>query len=233
MGTDPKKFWESKILAWERGRYTPRQVESVSFMERIADLSSMSLRYRIRISVELLKPFLSGRSILEVGCGSGIIAADLLEAGASRYHGIDIAATAIAAAARRKQQHGWDDRITFEEASVISMRDVEHDVVLSLGVLDWLTDEEHVILFCKQGRADYLHAIAEKRLSLQQMIHRAYVHFAYGHRTQGYKPRYLSAVAIARIAARHGKPEAFAFRHPRLSFGALVSSLPIGDRIAT
>ena len=73
------------------------------------------------------------------------------------------------------------------------MPKVTHDVVLSLGVLDWLTDEELAILYEKQGRADYLHAIAEQRASIQQLIHRAYVHMAYGHRTQGYKPRYFTA----------------------------------------
>lgn len=231
MSTDPKQFWEDKILSWERGRYTPRQAGKVSLMERIADASSVSLRYRIRISVELLKPHLAGKSVLEVGCGSGIIAKDLIDAGASSYHGIDIAKSAIEAAEVRKREQGWDDRITFAVDTVRSMPKVTHDIVLSLGVLDWLTDEELAVLFEQQGKADYLHAIAEKRFSVQQMIHRAYVHMAYGHRTQGYKPRYFPASQIAALAARHGKAEAYAFRNPQLSFGALISSLPIGDRI--
>jgi SAM-dependent methyltransferase len=226
---DPKAFWEDKILTWELGRYQPR-VANNSLLERIADWSSRSLRYRCEISVALIGDNLKHKSILDIGCGSGLLAQEFIDRGATSYLGIDFAESAIRAAEARRQQTRSRDRIAFKVASVRSMP-IEQDIVFSLGLLDWLSNEELAILFEKQGRADFLHAIAERRTSIQQLIHRAYVHLSYGHRTQGYKPRYFSAAEIARLAARHRSGPTYAFRDPRLSFGALISTFPIGDPI--
>ena len=231
MSVDPKAFWEDKILSWERGRYQRVQT-SGGLLERIADASSRSLRYRIRIGVELLAPHIKGKSILEVGCGSGIIAQDLISAGASRYLGIDIAENAIAIANRRKAELGWGDEITFKVGTIRELPPVQEDVVLSLGVLDWLTDEELEILFQRQGKAHFLHAIAEKRNTLSQLAHRAYVQVSYGYRTGAYRPRYFKASTIAALARKHQPGPFYAFRNRQLSFGALISSLPVGDPIA-
>jgi SAM-dependent methyltransferase len=230
MTVDPKDFWEKKILTWEEGRYEPRKARG-TLLERIADASSASLRYRIKVGVELLEPHVKGRSVLEVGCGSGLVAQRFIDLGATSYHGIDIAEAAIEIANQRKKEQGWSDRVTFAVDTVKDMAPVKHDIVFSLGVLDWLTDPELEALFAKQGKADFLHAIAEKRASISQYLHRAYVHMSYGHRTGAYRPRYFLAAEIARLAARHRPGPFYAFRNPKLSFGALISSLPIGDRI--
>jgi SAM-dependent methyltransferase len=230
MTVDPKKFWEDKILSWEEGRYEPRKAKG-SMLERIADASSRSLRYRIQIGVELLKDHVKGKSVLEVGCGSGLIAQKFIDAGASRYVGFDIAENAIEIANKRKADQGWSDKISFHVGSIDAMPAVTEDVVFSLGVLDWLTDAELATLFARQGRAQFLHAIAEKRVSLSQYAHRAYVQVSYGHKTGAYRPRYFTAAEIAQLGAAHQPGPFYAFRNPKLSFGALIASLPIGDQI--
>jgi SAM-dependent methyltransferase len=231
MSVDPKGFWEDKILTWEQGRYEPKTAQG-GLIEKIADASSRSLRYRIQIGPELLKDYVKGRSVLEVGCGSGLVAQRFIELGATSYHGIDIAENAIAIAEQRKLEQKWSDKISFAVETVRNMAPVTHDLVFSLGVLDWLTDEELAILFEKQGKADFLHAIAEKRYSVSQYLHRAYVQVAYGHKTGAYRPRYFRAAEIARLAARHRPGPFYAFRNPKLSFGALIASVPIGPKIA-
>lgn len=230
MSVDPKAFWEDKIITWEEGRYEPRKSKG-GLLERIADASSRSLRFRIRTAVELIADKVKGKSVFEIGCGSGLLAQRFIDLGATSYHGIDIAENAIAIARKRHVEQMWSDRITFEVGTVRDMAPTTADIVFSLGVLDWLTDDELVTMFHKQGKADFLHAIAEKRHSPSQYIHRAYVHVAYGRHTGAYRPRYFRAGDIARMAAAARPGPFYAYRDPRLSFGALISTYPIGTRI--
>lgn len=230
MSVDPKAFWEEKILTWEEGRYEPRKSKG-GLLEKIADASSRSLRFRIQAAVELLAPHVKGRNVLEIGCGSGLIAQRFIDAGATSYLGIDIAESAIDIARKRQKEQNWSDKIRFDVGTVTGMAPVVQDVVVSLGVLDWLTDAELAVMFEKQGKADFLHAIAEKRHSISQYAHRAYVQVAYGHRTGAYRPRYFKAAEIARMAAKHRQGPFYAYRDPRLSFGALIATMPVGPRI--
>lgn len=226
--TDPKQFWEKKILGWETGRYYAASGEARGLLEKIGDWSSRSLRFRIQVALDLMRPHVRGKRVLELGCGSGLLARGFIEAGATEYLGIDIAESAIAGANGRKAAEGWGDNVQFRVDTVRDMPAISHDVVFSLGLLDWLNDDELDILFEKQGRADFLHAIAERRRSVQQWLHRNYVHVCYGWKTQGYVPRYFSVPEITQRAARWRSGPFHVYRDPRLSFGALISTCPIG-----
>jgi hypothetical protein len=156
------------------------------------------------------------------------MAAKFIEYGAASYRGIDIAETAIERARERYGEH--DPRIRFEVGNVADMPPLAADLVISLGLFDWLKDDEITEVFRKSGAADFLHAIAERRPGFQQALHRAYVQLAYGYRTDSYRPRYLTSDHIkTRVTEVHGP--VYVYRSWRLSFGALISSLPIGQEI--
>jgi hypothetical protein len=70
---DSKQFWEDKILTWEDGRYG-EEVKAGSWLERIANRASGSLRFRLTITKELLASHVKGKHIVELGCGSGFLA---------------------------------------------------------------------------------------------------------------------------------------------------------------
>lgn len=226
---DPRKFWEEKIIGWEEGRYG--QSDKGGLLEAAANRASRSLRFRIKIAGELLAPHVSGKKVVELGCGSGLLAPVLMQAGAESYLGLDIAENAIDAANDRARELGLPDTVGFKVARVADLDDLDADLVFSLGLLDWLSDDELEKLFRVSGQAHFLHAIAEKRFSIFQWLHRLYVQLAYGHRTGSYRPRYFTAKRIAELAQAQAKRPAYVYRDPRLSFGALVSSLPVGEAL--
>ncbi|MCB9665416.1 MAG: methyltransferase domain-containing protein [Alphaproteobacteria bacterium] len=229
-GFDRKAFWEHKILGWERGRYREGEGEP-GLLQRIADWSSDSLRFRIPFAAELLTPFVEGRTVVDLGCGSGLLTGLLLDAGAAHVRGIDIAESAIVAARARAEEAGWGDRASFEVGTTQGLDRLEADFIVSLGLTDWLTDDELDHLFALGGQAHVLHAYSELRASPSQLAHRAYCWASYGLKTGGYVPRYFSTRSFARRLARRRPGPVHVVHHPRLAFGALITSLPIGEQV--
>ncbi len=221
---DPKIFWEEKILGWEDSRYGDR---SRGWMEKIAGRASSSLRFRIRAAVALLAPSIAGRDVVELGCGSGLLAEQLMDLGARGYRGIDISEKAIARARERVAASRHAEAIRFEAGPVSGLPPLGAAVIFSLGLFDWLTPAEIDHVFRAGCEGHYFHAIAERRRSLQQMIHRLYVHLSYGHRCAGYVPQYHTVGEIAAVASRHGLPAPNIYRDDRMSFGIFVTDLPL------
>ena len=228
MTFDTKEFWEEKILTWENGRYQETGSKAPSVIERVADRASESLRFRLSVTCQILSECVDGAHVLEIGCGSGLLARQLLEAGCASYQGIDVSERAIAMAKERNAGSDWCGKMIFTTGTIDEMPDKQADLVFSLGLLDWLGEEEISKIFSRQGGARFLHSISERKFSLQQLIHRLYVQVSYGYRTNGYVPQYHSIAEIAAHAA--SSDPIHVFRDRRLSFGALVANFDIGPR---
>lgn len=222
---DPKRFWNAKILGWEDSRYS---AAGLSLVERIAGGVSTSLRFRLEAAVALLAPHLPGRHLVELGCGSGLLAERLMALGATSYQGYDISDTAIARARQRQAGLAQSDRIAFEVAAVAELERQDDALVFSLGLFDWLSSDEIAHVFSIGRHGHYFHAVAERRRSLEQLIHRTYVHLSYGRRT-GYAPSYHSVVEIDGLLGKVGLPPARVYRHGRMRFGIFVTDLDVAD----
>jgi SAM-dependent methyltransferase len=217
-----KDFWEKKIIGWEDGRYM--KTEDTGGMEGFADKASKSLRFRMKAAVRLLAPHVTGKTVVEIGCGSALLAEELMELGAESYLGYDFAEVAVTRGNERLKEIGLSDNACLEVADVTNLKPLNADVIFSLGLFDWLTLEDIDHIFeCSMGTT-FLHSIAEKNFSLQQLIHRLYVQLAYGYKTGTYRPKYLSVDEIAAIALRYGVDQVYAYRHCELLFGALLTS---------
>jgi SAM-dependent methyltransferase len=219
---DRQNFWNAKILGWEASRYASPAAAATGF-ERFAAGLSGSLRFRLAAARTLLAPNVAGRHVVELGCGSGLLAEALVTAGAASYVGYDLSDVAIARARQRTADRA-DGRIRFEVTAVADLPPQGDALVFSLGLFDWLSAAEiaHVLAIGKQG--SFLHAIAEKRRSLQQLAHRLYVALSYGRRT-GYAPAYRRVAEIDAVLADLGRPPARVFRHAKMSFGAFLTDL--------
>lgn len=224
---DPKQFWEGKIAAWETGRYD--RAQGGKPLERLADAASSSLRFRLRSTAELLAPHVRGLRVADLGCGTARLARPLLQAGAASYVGVDIAASAIDGARARASEEGWAAVAELHVGSVRTMPPLQADLVVSLGLVDWLDDAELDTMFARSGGAHFMHAISERRAAPAQWVHRLYTRVAYGWWNGGYVPRYHRADHLPRIAVAHRPGPFFIWRHPELSFGAYITTLPIGE----
>ena len=222
---EPQAFWNAKILGWEASRYGG--AASPDLVEGVAGRVSSSVRFRLDVVARLLAPHLTGRRVVELGCGSGLLAERLLELGAASYQGYDFSEAAIARAEQRAAGSPRGEAMRFAVAAIADLPPQGDALVISLGLIEWLTPAELDHLFALSRQGSCLHALSERRRSAAQLIHRAYVHFSYGWKNGGYVPQYHQMAEIAAIANRHEIGRLNVFRHPRLRFGIFVSDLPL------
>jgi len=82
--------------------------------------------------------------VLDLGCGSGRVGEEVLEAGAAEYVGVDFSEPMLELARTRLARFG--DRARLIEADFMAVPlDGTFDVVLALGVFDYLTDPARLV----------------------------------------------------------------------------------------
>jgi len=93
-----------------------------------------------------LIPFgeLAGKDVLEVGCGSGVHARLLAEAGA-RVTAVDLTPTAVAMTRRRLELHGLDATVLEADAEELPLPGASFDFVWSWGVLHHSADTDRAL----------------------------------------------------------------------------------------
>ena len=83
-------------------------------------------------------------SVLDVGCGSGRIGEFVLEAGASRYMGVDFSEPMIALAEARLARFRERVELVTDDFLTAPLQG-QFDVVLALGLFDYLADPERFV----------------------------------------------------------------------------------------
>ena len=83
----------------------------------------------------ILKKGLLGKTVLEIGCGTGFFSLETLRNGASSCIGVDLSSAAIHEANEFAKESGLQDRARFEVANAASARQPASDVVVMDKVL--------------------------------------------------------------------------------------------------
>jgi len=92
---------------------------------------------RFAITFEQAEP-LRGRTVLDVGCGSGRYAVEFAKRGAARVVGVDYAPGMLALAREYAAAHGVADRCEFIEGDfTMQLLDRKFDLVTAIGVFDY------------------------------------------------------------------------------------------------
>ena len=103
-------YWQEHVLSWEAGASTRTGAEPTFWDRMSAIFRGRAMYVRMDAALELVSPRLTGLHVLDIGCGSGRFAFELLAGGAERVVGIDVSPAAIEAAdARRRQARSLTD----------------------------------------------------------------------------------------------------------------------------
>jgi len=92
---------------------------------------------------------LTGKRVLDIGCGSGIYALECCLRNALSVTGVDPAPNMISLAKRRAEEKGFADRCTWLAGAFPNIKLEAHDHVIVTGVMDYIEDS---LLFLKNLR---------------------------------------------------------------------------------
>lgn len=175
-------FWDKKILKWEAAKYR-RKLPILDFNQNVKN--------RRLLAEKLLTSQVAGRSVLEIGCGTGWMAETILRAGARSYVGLDISPVAINTA-RKLYSTANSSFHTISHLRELSAIPESPEVCFSLGLTDWLAPEELEILADYSRGKAYLHSYSSNQFSPLKLIHQSYVFLMYGHKSRAYQPQYFA-----------------------------------------
>ena len=99
---------------------------------------------------------LGGKTVLEIGCGTGFFALETIRSGAASCIGIDLSSAAIHEANEFAKESGLQDRVRFEVANAASTRQPESDVVVMDKVLCCYADADALLKTASESSRELL-----------------------------------------------------------------------------
>ncbi len=216
--TDIKDFWNNKIIKWENSRYFKNDG---NFFEKFISHFSNSLFERQKVCLELLSRIVKNRSVIEIGCGSGILCKKVLSLGASSYYGIDFAENAINRAKELNSNEIQTNKARFETLSVSEIDKIIEEVIFSCGLIDWISQDELYRLSNFSKNKYFIHSYSKEDNSFYQYLHKKYVYLAYKKKTN-FHPKYYSREKITKMFKRVNF-----YKNYKLSFGEFFFNFDI------
>ena len=151
------KYWKEHILSWEAGAYFKDPESRPSVWDKISTFFRGDGMYvRMEAALNLLKPYIQGKTIVDVGCASGRFALELLQAGAKNVTGIDVSPESIELANQKKRSSTHKNRLTFkvQDVTLATSKLPSSNIVTTLGVIEYF-DQDELGVFMQNLNADY------------------------------------------------------------------------------
>ncbi len=111
---------------------------------------------------------LTGKTVLELGCGTGFFALETLRSGASSCVGVDLSSAAIHEANAFAKESGLDDRARFEVANAASARQPASDVVVMDKVLCCYPDADALLKTASESSKELLGFVVPRNEGLMK-----------------------------------------------------------------
>jgi len=170
-----KSYWDAKIKDWVMSSYQDK-AEGVSYVERIAARFRPPIRTRLATALQLVGPIAREKVILDLGCGLGNFCFEILRYQPQKVIGVDISSVALSEAGRICQGRGSCDKVEFIQGDITALDSLpQADVVVGLGVIDYLNKDQAKALFQKLDIPYFLFSFTEKRLSVLNFLHFIYL----------------------------------------------------------
>lgn len=128
------------MLSWEASAYFKDSPQKANWWDRLSTVFRGNAMYvRMQAALDLLKPHLAGQTIMDVGCGSGRFAFQMIEAGAAKVIGVDISTEAISQADERRRHLGLNEKLELRVEDLIYPKNPlpAVDIVTALGVIEY------------------------------------------------------------------------------------------------
>ena len=207
-----QKFWNDKILGWEKNKYDSAL--------KVFDVNS-SVKRRLSMTADLLNRSAEGKELVELACGSGRLWEKISSLKLSGYTGVDFSENALAVF-RKKVKNFKKYKVSLVCGDCVD-RPFPADIVVSLGLFDWLSLDQIKKIAENYQKVPYLHSFSEKKVfSFSQTAHSVYVYLSYGRKAGTYIPRYRKAEDLLSIFGA----KAGIYRDFQLSFSAFIYNLP-------
>lgn len=167
-----KSYWDEKITWWASSSYEERPRGPI---ERWMARLRRSVHARAVIALDLLRPHLHGRTVVDIGCGNGHFAKGCIELGAAHVTGIDISPQAVDLARRLAAENGIADRTTFLVGKAGDGNLPDSDFVTGFGLIDWLGRQDCLALFRAVRGRQFVFSYSEMDRSSDEWIHYFYL----------------------------------------------------------
>src|SRR5436190_21829704 len=147
--SDVRRWWSEHPMTYDwRGEipHAPGSPEHLAEVERrfLAEAWFAQREGAPPFSGLIPFPELQGKDVLEIGCGTGVHARLLAEAGA-RLSAVDLTPTAVELTRRRLELHGLEADVREADAESLPFPDESFDFVWSLGVIHHSQDTRRVV----------------------------------------------------------------------------------------
>ena len=167
-----KNYWDDKITWWASSSYEEQPRGPIE--KWMAGLRR-SVHARAVVALELLRPQLAGKTILDIGCGNGHFLKCCVQMGAKRGYGIDIAPQAVDLARELADKNGVGDRLEFAVGRAGQGTFPETDIVTGFGLVDWLSRDECMKLFQSARGKKFVFSYSEQDGSFDEWVHHFYL----------------------------------------------------------
>lgn len=142
--SESAKYWEEHLESWEASAYFKEGQQKANWWDRLSTVFRGDAMYvRMNTALEIIKPHIKDKNILDVGCASGRFAFQMIEAGAKKVVGTDISADAIAFAIKRAEELNLQSQLDFSIADLVQPNTPlpQVDLVTALGVIEYFNAE--------------------------------------------------------------------------------------------